>query len=92
MAKRDAEGTPKKFSSKLLQMKFMQRAVAKKEAEAAPVTKVMHAFVSPERCIHAHHDNVPLNTPSGLSWLVLAALTSKLLNGIANHTNAYGIV
>ncbi|KAK9842680.1 hypothetical protein WJX74_000614 [Apatococcus lobatus] len=39
MAKRDAEGAPKKFSSKLLQMKFMQRAVAKQEAEAAPATK-----------------------------------------------------
>ncbi len=40
MAKRDANGVPKKFSSKLLQMKFMQRAAARTEAEAAPSAKV----------------------------------------------------
>ena len=43
MAKRAADGVPKKFSSKLLQMKFMQRAVAR-EAEAAPPDKVQWAF------------------------------------------------
>ena len=51
MAKRDAEGVPKKFSSKLLQMKFMQRAAAKTEAEAAPVHKVSH--------FHLPHPFVP---------------------------------
>ena len=75
MAKRDADGAPKKFSSKLLQMKFMQRAVAK--SETAPAEKVRH---HDGHEMHQGHDQSAMHAIQHFNLAQISCMRSRLFN------------